>query len=183
MAVFLFQEGYGVMVLNPNENYQEVEIPASALSLPTSVHLPLGHTTSSGCPVTAKHSSPAVASNGDEEKEKERVWLGLGEVKRCYCLEVSNPTWNKEDGRNMNQREMDVKSRVRAVAFTDSAHNIWHQDTSKGIQDWMQQDERRRVKERRRDLEINACCARLYRPHGSEEGQLTSLPGDQTQCQ
>lgn len=39
----------------------------------------------------------------------------------------------------MNQREMDVKSRVRAVAFTDSAHNIWHQDTSKGAQDWMQQ--------------------------------------------
>lgn len=26
--VFVFQEGYGVMVLNPNENYQEVEIPA-----------------------------------------------------------------------------------------------------------------------------------------------------------
>lgn len=39
----------------------------------------------------------------------------------------------------MNQRETDVKSRVRAVAFTDSAHNIWHQDTSKGAQDWMQQ--------------------------------------------
>lgn len=44
----------------------------SALSLPTSAHLPLGHTTSSGCPVTAKHSSPTVASNGNEEKEKER---------------------------------------------------------------------------------------------------------------
>lgn len=27
--------------------------------------------------------------------------LGLGEVKRCYCLEVSNPTQNKEDGRNV----------------------------------------------------------------------------------
>lgn len=26
--------------------------------------------------------------------------LGLGEVKCCYCLEVSNPTQNKEDGRN-----------------------------------------------------------------------------------
>lgn len=28
------------------------------------------------------------------------VWLGLGKVKRRYCLEVSNPTRNKEDGRN-----------------------------------------------------------------------------------
>ncbi|TWW60017.1 Protein FAM172A [Takifugu flavidus] len=86
----------------------------------------------------------------------------------------------------MNQRETDVKNRVRAVAFADSAHNIWHQDTSKGTQDWMQQvarwwDEQRRVKEKRRDLEISACCARLYRPHGSEEGQLTSLPGSKIQ--
>lgn len=35
MLVFLFQEGYGVMVLNPNENYQEVEIPARSLPLPS----------------------------------------------------------------------------------------------------------------------------------------------------
>lgn len=34
MLVFLFQEGYGVMVLNPNENYQEVEIPARSSPLP-----------------------------------------------------------------------------------------------------------------------------------------------------
>lgn len=27
--------------------------------------------------------------------------LGLDEVKCCYCLEVSNPTQNKEDGRNV----------------------------------------------------------------------------------
>lgn len=33
--VFLFQEGYGVMVLNPNENYQEVEIPARSPPLPS----------------------------------------------------------------------------------------------------------------------------------------------------
>lgn len=42
----------------------------SALSLPTSAHLPLGQTTSSGCPVTAKHGSPTVASNSDEEKRE-----------------------------------------------------------------------------------------------------------------
>lgn len=46
----------------------------------------------------------------------------------------------------MNQREMDVKSRVRAVALTDSAHNIWHQDTSKGTHDWMQQVGKKKIK-------------------------------------
>lgn len=44
-------------------------------------------------------------------------------------------------------------------------------------------DERRRVKERRWDLEISARWARLYRPNGSDEGQLTSPPGDKTQSE
>lgn len=39
----------------------------------------------------------------------------------------------------MNHREMQVKSKVCAVALTDSAHNIWLQETGKGTQDWMQQ--------------------------------------------
>ena len=34
--------------------------------------------------------------------------LGLGEVKRCYCLEVSNPTQNKEDGRNVLRSPISV---------------------------------------------------------------------------
>ncbi len=44
-------------------------------------------------------------------------------------------------------------------------------------------DEERRVKERRWDLEINTCWARLYRPNGSDEGQMTSLPGDEIQSE
>lgn len=39
----------------------------------------------------------------------------------------------------MNQRELQVKNKVCAVALTDSAHNIWLQEASKGTQDWMQQ--------------------------------------------
>ncbi|XP_010783327.1 protein FAM172A-like [Notothenia coriiceps] len=39
----------------------------------------------------------------------------------------------------MNQRETELKEKVCAVALTDSAHNIWLQETSKGTQDWMQQ--------------------------------------------
>lgn len=34
---------------------------------------------------------------------------------------------------------MEVKNRVCAVALTDSAHNIWLQETSKGTRDWMHQ--------------------------------------------
>ncbi|TWW60016.1 hypothetical protein D4764_05G0001060, partial [Takifugu flavidus] len=94
--------------------------PSHQCSLPTSTHLPLGQTTSSGCLVAAKHRSPTVASNAAQERREfdgqtadERrlivligssrpcsACLGLGEVKRCYCSEVSNPTRNKEDGRN-----------------------------------------------------------------------------------
>ncbi|TNN37730.1 Protein FAM172A [Liparis tanakae] len=55
------------------------------------------------------------------------VLLGVGPVVwEVYCSA-------------MNQREMQVKNRACAVALTDSAHNIWLQETSKGTQDWMQQ--------------------------------------------
>uniref|UniRef100_A0A3B3D8E1 ARB2 cotranscriptional regulator A n=1 Tax=Oryzias melastigma TaxID=30732 RepID=A0A3B3D8E1_ORYME len=40
----------------------------------------------------------------------------------------------------INQRENQVKNKVCAVALTDSSHNIWLQDTSKGTQDWMHQN-------------------------------------------
>jgi len=41
--------------------------------------------------------------------------------------------------------------------------------------------EKQRVKDRRRDLEIGACWAGLCGPNGSDEGRLTSPPGDKTQ--
>lgn len=39
----------------------------------------------------------------------------------------------------MNQREMEVRNKVCSVALTDSAHNIWLQETTKSTQDWMLQ--------------------------------------------
>lgn len=50
---------------------------------------------------------------------------------------------------------------------------------------WMvgRSDGKRRAKERRWDLEITARWAGLYRPNGSDEGQLTSLPGDKIQSE
>ncbi|CAB1418870.1 unnamed protein product [Pleuronectes platessa] len=52
---------------------------------------------------------------------------------------VKTHRWKPYQLDDMNQREMQVKNRVCAVALTDSAHNIWLQETSKGTQDWMQQ--------------------------------------------
>lgn len=39
----------------------------------------------------------------------------------------------------MNQRETEVKNKVCSVALTDSAHNIWLQETTKSTQEWMLQ--------------------------------------------
>lgn len=39
----------------------------------------------------------------------------------------------------MIQREAEVKNRVRAVAMTDSVHNVWHQEANKSIQDWLRE--------------------------------------------
>ena len=44
--------------------------------------------------------------------------LGLGEVKRCYCLEVSNPTQNKEDGRNVLCSPISVLKAAKVRAHT-----------------------------------------------------------------
>ncbi|KAM8779155.1 cotranscriptional regulator ARB2A isoform 3-T3 [Rhynchonycteris naso] len=40
----------------------------------------------------------------------------------------------------MIQREADVKSKVTAVALTDSVHNVWHQEAGKTIREWMREN-------------------------------------------
>lgn len=39
----------------------------------------------------------------------------------------------------MIQREADVKSKVTAVALTDSVHNVWHQEAGKTVREWMRE--------------------------------------------
>lgn len=52
--------------------------------------------------------------------------LGLGEVKRRYCLEVSNPTQNKEDGRNVLCSPINVlKAHTRAHTHTVLIYYIY----------------------------------------------------------
>ncbi|XP_072214966.1 cotranscriptional regulator ARB2A isoform X7 [Excalfactoria chinensis] len=40
----------------------------------------------------------------------------------------------------MIQREAEVKNKVTAVAFTDSVHNVWHQEAGKTIREWMREN-------------------------------------------
>uniref|UniRef100_H3CX09 ARB2 cotranscriptional regulator A n=1 Tax=Tetraodon nigroviridis TaxID=99883 RepID=H3CX09_TETNG len=159
LASMAKEEGYGVMVLNPNENYQEVEIPARSPPLPSPGEPPDeppekrerkdDKESKKKREFYEKYRNPQkeaetdripVRENASSEEHVVYVWdhfVSKAEAKNVFIMAHSYGGLSFVD--LMNQREMDVKSRVRAVAFTDSAHNIWHQDTSKGIQDWMQQ--------------------------------------------
>ncbi|KAJ4942495.1 hypothetical protein JOQ06_012361, partial [Pogonophryne albipinna] len=75
---------------------------------------------------------PAVKTK--EAGDRQGTW------DRCFKATGSAGVVSSCGGcRSMNQRETEVKEKVCAVALTDSAHNIWLQETSKGTQDWMQQ--------------------------------------------
>lgn len=60
----------------------------------------------------------------------------------------------------MIQREADVKSKVTAVALTDSVHNVWHQEAGKTIREWM-----REVRLGFSNAEMNECEPYILIPH------------------
>uniref|UniRef100_A0A3P8WCL6 ARB2 cotranscriptional regulator A n=1 Tax=Cynoglossus semilaevis TaxID=244447 RepID=A0A3P8WCL6_CYNSE len=153
------EEGYGVMVLNPNENYLEVEKPALSSTLPSPTEL-------SDEPAEKRERKEDKESkkkkefygkyrNPQKETETERIPIRENGSSEEHVLYVWDNFVSNAAAKNvfimahsygglsfvelMNQRDMQVKNRVCAVALTDSAHNIWLQETSKGTQDWMQQ--------------------------------------------
>uniref|UniRef100_A0A671Y8M4 ARB2 cotranscriptional regulator A n=1 Tax=Sparus aurata TaxID=8175 RepID=A0A671Y8M4_SPAAU len=82
----------------------------------------------------------AMEENGSSEEHVLYVWdhfVSKAAAKNVFI--VAHSYGGLSFVELMNQREMQVKNRVCAVALTDSAHNIWLQETSKGTQDWMQQ--------------------------------------------
>ncbi|TNM89762.1 cotranscriptional regulator FAM172A homolog isoform X1 [Takifugu flavidus] len=153
------QDGYGVVVLNPNENYQEVEKPARSPP-PTPPGEPPDEPAEKRERKDDKESKKKREfyekyRNPQKEMETDRIPVRENASSEEHVVHVWDHFVSKAEAKNvfimahsygglsfvelMNQRETDVKNRVRAVAFADSAHNIWHQDTSKGTQDWMQQ--------------------------------------------
>lgn len=153
------EEGYGVMVLNPNENYLEVEKSAMSSPLPSP-------TEPSDEPAEKRDRKDDKEGkkkrefyekyrNPQKETETERIPIRENSSSEEHVLYVWDHFVSQAKAKNvfimahsygglsfvelMNQRETEVKEKVCAVALTDSAHNIWLQETSKGTQDWMQQ--------------------------------------------
>ncbi|XP_036954649.1 cotranscriptional regulator FAM172A homolog isoform X1 [Acanthopagrus latus] len=153
------EEGYGVLVLNPNENYLEVEKPAKSSPLPSppepSDEPAEKRERKDDKEGKKKREFYEKYRNPQKETETERTPIRENGSSEEHVLYVWDHFVSRAAAKNvfivahsygglsfvelMNQREMQVKNRVCAVALTDSAHNIWLQETSKGTQDWMQQ--------------------------------------------
>ncbi|XP_038177069.1 cotranscriptional regulator FAM172A isoform X2 [Arvicola amphibius] len=113
-------EGYGVIVLNPNENYIEVEKPK-----------------------THKQSSSDGTEEPAEKRERKDKISKETKKRRDFYEKYRNPQKEKDMMQlfiRMIQREADVKSKVTAVALTDSVHNVWHQEAGKTIREWMREN-------------------------------------------
>ncbi|XP_061762237.1 cotranscriptional regulator FAM172A homolog isoform X2 [Nerophis ophidion] len=149
------EEGYSVMVLNPNENFLEVEKPPK--SSPTEP---------SEEPVEKKERRDDREGkkrkefyekyrNPQKETETEQIPIRENSSSEEHVLYVWDHFVSKAAAKNvfivahsygglsfvelMNHRENEVRNKVCAVALTDSAHNLWLQETSKSTQDWMQE--------------------------------------------
>ncbi|XP_045354179.1 cotranscriptional regulator FAM172A isoform X13 [Leopardus geoffroyi] len=156
----LGEEGYGVIVLNPNENYIEVEKPK--------IHVP-SSSDSSDEPAEKRERKDKVSKETKKRRdfyEKYRNPQREKEMMQLYIRENGSPeehavyVWDHFIAQSaaenvffvahsygglafvelMIQREADVKSKVTAVALTDSVHNVWHQEAGKTIREWMREN-------------------------------------------
>ncbi|KAM9253831.1 cotranscriptional regulator ARB2A isoform 2-T2 [Dugong dugon] len=154
------EEGYGVIVLNPNENYIEVEKPT--------IHVQ-SSSDSSDEPAEKRERKDKVPKETKKRRdfyEKYRNPQREKEMMQLYIRENGSPeehavyVWDHFIAQSaaenvffvahsygglafvelMIQREADVKSKVTAVALTDSVHNVWHQEAGKTIREWMREN-------------------------------------------
>uniref|UniRef100_A0A7N5JPA6 ARB2 cotranscriptional regulator A n=1 Tax=Ailuropoda melanoleuca TaxID=9646 RepID=A0A7N5JPA6_AILME len=153
-------EGYGVIVLNPNENYIEVEKPK--------IHVQ-SSSDSSDEPAEKRERKDKISKETKKRRdfyEKYRNPQREKEMMQLYIRENGSPeehaiyVWDHFIAQSaaenvffvahsygglafvelMIQREADVKSKVTAVALTDSVHNVWHQEAGKTIREWMREN-------------------------------------------
>ncbi|XP_048667362.1 cotranscriptional regulator FAM172A isoform X3 [Marmota marmota marmota] len=154
------KEGYGVIVLNPNENYIEVEKPKMHVQ---------SSSDSSDEPAEKRERKDKVCKETKKRRdfyEKYRNPQREKEMMQLYIRENGSPeehaiyVWDHFIAQSaaenvffvahsygglafvelMIQREADVKSKVTAVALTDSVHNVWHQEAGKTIREWMREN-------------------------------------------
>ncbi|XP_043824858.1 cotranscriptional regulator FAM172A isoform X4 [Dromiciops gliroides] len=153
-------EGYGVIVLNPNENYIEVEKTKSQVQLSSdgSDEPAEKRERKDKTFKEAKKRRDFYEKYRNPQKEKEMVPLyirdnGSPEEHLIYVWDhfithsaaentffVAHSYGGLAFVELMIQREADVKNKVTAVALTDSVHNVWHQEAGKTIREWMREN-------------------------------------------
>ncbi|KAM4708146.1 cotranscriptional regulator ARB2A [Discoglossus pictus] len=154
------KEGYAVIVLNPNENYIEVEKskPQAQQPSPDSSDEPaekrerrdrIYRDTKKRRDFYEKYRNPQkeketvqlfIRDNGSPEEHALYVWDNfISKALAENVFFVAHSYGGLAFVELMIQREADVKSKVTAVALTDSVHNVWHQEASKSIREWMRE--------------------------------------------
>ncbi|XP_043370504.1 cotranscriptional regulator FAM172A isoform X4 [Dermochelys coriacea] len=154
------QEGYGVIVLNPNENYIEVEKTKVQVQLSSdSSDEPaekrerkdkIQKETKKRRDFYEKYRNPQkeketlqlyIRDNGSPEEHAIYVWDHfIAESAAENVFFVAHSYGGLAFVELMIQREADVKNKVTAVALTDSVHNVWHQEAGKTIREWMREN-------------------------------------------
>ncbi|XP_074876099.1 cotranscriptional regulator ARB2A isoform X2 [Buteo buteo] len=153
------EEGYGVIVLNPNENYIEVEKTKAQVQLSSD---------SSDEPAEKRERKDKIQKetkkrrdfyekyrNPQKEKETMQMYIRDNGSPEEHAIYVWDHFISQSAAENvffvahsygglafvelMIQREAEVKNKVTAVALTDSVHNVWHQEVGKSIREWMRE--------------------------------------------
>ncbi|XP_072922581.1 cotranscriptional regulator ARB2A homolog isoform X4 [Hemitrygon akajei] len=152
-------EGYGVIVLNTNENYIEVEEPhkpeqSSANDIDEPVEKKEKKDDSQK-ETKKQRNIYEKYRNPQKEKETKHIPIRDNSTPEEHALYVWDHFISRSSAKNvvfvahsygglvflelMIQREAEMKSRVISVALTDSVHNVWHQEAGKSVLDWMQE--------------------------------------------
>uniref|UniRef100_A0A4W4FY32 Arb2 domain-containing protein n=1 Tax=Electrophorus electricus TaxID=8005 RepID=A0A4W4FY32_ELEEL len=153
------EEGYGVVVLNPNDNFLEVEKaeePGGGEAAPDGSDEPAEKRERKEERESKRRTDfYEKYRNPQKEKETDRIPIRGNSSPEEHTLYVWDHFISTSLAKNifvvahsygglsfldlMIQREEEVKSRVRAVAMTDSVHNVWHQNANRSIQGWLKE--------------------------------------------
>ncbi|KAM4810656.1 cotranscriptional regulator ARB2A [Rhinophrynus dorsalis] len=155
------KEGYAVIVLNTNENYIEVEKskPVAQQPSPDSSDEPAEkRERRERNPKDTKKRRDFYEKYRNPQKEKEMLQVHIRDngSPEEHALYVWDNFISKSSAENvffvahsygglalvemMIQREAEAKTKVTAVALTDSVHNVWHQEASKTLREWMREN-------------------------------------------
>ncbi|NWT55392.1 F172A protein, partial [Erythrocercus mccallii] len=154
------QEGYGVIVLNPNENYIEVEKTKAQIQLSSDISDEPAEKRERKDKIQKetkkRHDFYEKYRNPQKEKETMQIYIRDNGSPEEHAIYVWDHFISQSAAENvffvahsygglafvelMIQREAEVKNRVTAVALTDSVHNVWHQEVGKTIREWMREN-------------------------------------------